>query len=374
MSDNTSAAKRPVRRMGGHMRGGMPGEKAKDFRGTLIKLLRYIASHRAALITVILFAVGSTIFSILGPKILSQATTEIFTGLMAKIRGTGGIDFTRIGYILLTVLGLYVVSSLFSFIQGWLMSGVTQKVCYRMRGEISEKIDRMPMKYFESKTVGEVLSRITNDVDTLGQSLSQSITQLITSVTTVIGIIIVMLTISPLMTLIAVLVVPVSGILMGLIIRVSQKYFKAQQKYLGRINGQVEESYSGHNVIRAFNREDAVIAEFDKTNDILFHSAWKSQFLSGMMQPVMTLVGNLGYVSVAVSGSLLAIAGTIQVGDIQAFIQYVRNLTQPISILAQVSNMLQSMAAAAERVFEFLDEEEEEDDSTEVPDPASFRG
>ena len=360
--------------MGGHMRGGMPGEKAKDFRGTLIKLLRYIASHRAALITVILFAVGSTIFSILGPKILSQATTEIFTGLMAKIRGTGGIDFTRIGYILLTVLGLYVVSSLFSFIQGWLMSGVTQKVCYRMRGEISEKIDRMPMKYFESKTVGEVLSRITNDVDTLGQSLSQSITQLITSVTTVIGIIIVMLTISPLMTLIAVLVVPVSGILMGLIIRVSQKYFKAQQKYLGRINGQVEESYSGHNVIRAFNREDAVIAEFDKTNDILFHSAWKSQFLSGMMQPVMTLVGNLGYVSVAVSGSLLAIAGTIQVGDIQAFIQYVRNLTQPISILAQVSNMLQSMAAAAERVFEFLDEEEEEDDSTEVPDPASFRG
>lgn len=360
--------------MGGHMRGGMPGEKAKDFRGTLIKLLRYIASHRAALITVILFAVGSTIFSILGPKILSQATTEIFTGLMAKIRGTGGIDFTRIGYILLTVLGLYVVSSLFSFIQGWLMSGVTQKVCYRMRGEISEKIDRMPMKYFESKTVGEVLSRITNDVDTLGQSLSQSITQLITSVTTVIGIIIVMLTISPLMTLIAVLVVPVSGILMGLIIRVSQKYFKAQQKYLGRINGQVEESYSGHNVIRAFNREDAVIAEFDKTNDILFHSAWKSQFLSGMMQPVMMLVGNLGYVSVAVSGSLLAIAGTIQVGDIQAFIQYVRNLTQPISILAQVSNMLQSMAAAAERVFEFLDEEEEEDDSTEVPDPASFRG
>ena len=360
--------------MGGHMRGGMPGEKAKDFRGTLIKLLRYIASHRAALITVIRFAVGSTIFSILGPKILSQATTEIFTGLMAKIRGTGGIDFTRIGYILLTVLGLYVVSSLFSFIQGWLMSGVTQKVCYRMRGEISEKIDRMPMKYFESKTVGEVLSRITNDVDTLGQSLSQSITQLITSVTTVIGIIIVMLTISPLMTLIAVLVVPVSGILMGLIIRVSQKYFKAQQKYLGRINGQVEESYSGHNVIRAFNREDAVIAEFDKTNDILFHSAWKSQFLSGMMQPVMTLVGNLGYVSVAVSGSLLAIAGTIQVGDIQAFIQYVRNLTQPISILAQVSNMLQSMAAAAERVFEFLDEEEEEDDSTEVPDPASFRG
>ena len=360
--------------MGGHMRGGMPGEKAKDFRGTLIKLLRYIASHRAALITVILFAVGSTIFSILGPKILSQATTEIFTGLMAKIRGTGGIDFTRIGYILLTVLGLYVVSSLFSFIQGWLMSGVTQKVCYRMRGEISEKIDRMPMKYFESKTVGEVLSRITNDVDTLGQSLSQSITQLITSVTTVIGIIIVMLTISPLMTLIAVLVVPVSGILMGLIIRVSQKYFKAQQKYLGRINGQVGESYSGHNVIRAFNREDAVIAEFDKTNDILFHSAWKSQFLSGMMQPVMTLVGNLGYVSVAVSGSLLAIAGTIQVGDIQAFIQYVRNLTQPISILAQVSNMLQSMAAAAERVFEFLDEEEEEDDSTEVPDPASFRG
>ena len=360
--------------MGGPMRGGMPGEKAKDFRGTLVKLLKYIASHRAALITVIIFAIGSTVFSILGPKILSQATTEIFTGLMAKIRGTGGIDFTRIGYILLAVLGLYLVSSLFSFVQGWLMSGVTQKVCYRMRGEISEKINRMPMKYFESKTVGEVLSRITNDVDTLGQSLSQSITQLITSVTTVIGIIIVMLTISPLMTLIAVLVVPVSGILMALIIRVSQKHFKAQQKYLGRINGQVEEIYSGHNVIRAFNREEAVISEFDETNDILFQSAWKSQFLSGMMQPVMTLVGNLGYVSVAVSGSLLAIAGTIQVGDIQAFIQYVRNLTQPISILAQVSNMLQSMAAAAERVFEFLDEEEEADESTKVPDLSSFRG
>ncbi len=374
MSENNSSVRRPVRRARGSMRGVVPGEKAKDFKGTIKKLLKYIAAHRAALAVVILFAIGSTVFSILGPKILSAATTEIFTGLMAKLNQTGGIDFTKIGRILTAVLCLYLISSAFSFVQGWLMSGVTQKICFRMRREISEKINRMPLKYFESKTVGEVLSRITNDIDTLGQSLSQSITQLITSVTTVIGIIIIMLTISPLMTLIAVLVVPVSAILMGIIIKISQKHFKAQQKYLGEINGQVEEIYSGHSVVKAFNREESVTKEFDRTNDILFESAWKSQFLSGLMQPIMNLVGNLGYVAVAISGSILTIKGVIKVGDIQAFIQYVRNLTQPISILAQVSNMLQSMAAAAERVFEFLDEEEEPAERDNSFDLSAFRG
>lgn len=374
MSETNTSQTRPTRRGRGPMQSGMPGEKAKDFKGTLKKLLKYASVYRAALIIVIAFAMGSTVFSIAGPKVLSQATTEIFTGLMSKIGGTGGIDFTKIGYILLSVLGLYLISSAFSFVQGWLMSGITQKLSFRMRKEISEKISRMPMSYFESKTVGEVLSRITNDVDTLGQSLNQSVTQLITSVTTVIGIIIIMLTISPLITLIAVLVIPLSAIFMGIVIKISQKYFKAQQKYLGKINGQVEEIYSGHRVVKAFGREESVIEEFDKTNDILFESAWKSQFLSGLMQPVMNLVGNLGYVAVAISGSILAIKGVIKVGDIQAFIQYVRNLTQPMSMLAQVSNMLQSMAAAAERVFEFLDEEEEIPEAENTFDLSEFHG
>ena len=374
MSETNTSQTRPARRGRGPMQSGMPGEKAKDFKGTLKKLLKYAYVYRAALIIVIAFAMGSTVFSIAGPKVLSQATTEIFTGLMSKIGGTGGIDFTKIGYILLSVLGLYLISSAFSFVQGWLMSGITQKLSFRMRKEISEKISRMPMSYFESKTVGEVLSRITNDVDTLGQSLNQSVTQLITSVTTVIGIIIIMLTISPLITLIAVLVIPLSAIFMGIVIKISQKYFKAQQKYLGKINGQVEEIYSGHRVVKAFGREESVIEEFDKTNDILFESAWKSQFLSGLMQPVMNLVGNLGYVAVAISGSILAIKGVIKVGDIQAFIQYVRNLTQPMSMLAQVSNMLQSMAAAAERVFEFLDEEEEIPEAENTFDLSEFHG
>ncbi len=374
MSETNTSQTRPARRGRGPMQSGMPGEKAKDFKGTLKKLLKYASVYRAALIIVIAFAMGSTVFSIAGPKVLSQATTEIFTGLMSKIGGTGGIDFTKIGYILLSVLGLYLISSAFSFVQGWLMSGITQKLSFRMRKEISEKISRMPMSYFESKTVGEVLSRITNDVDTLGQSLNQSVTQLITSVTTVIGIIIIMLTISPLITLIAVLVIPLSAIFMGIVIKISQKYFKAQQKYLGKINGQVEEIYSGHRVVKAFGREESVIEEFDKTNDILFESAWKSQFLSGLMQPVMNLVGNLGYVAVAISGSILAIKGVIKVGDIQAFIQYVRNLTQPMSMLAQVSNMLQSMAAAAERVFEFLDEEEEIPEAENTFDLSEFHG
>ena len=347
--------------------GGMaPGEKAKDFKGTMKKLMTYIGKYKFAVATVIVFAIGSTIFSIIGPKILSKATTELFNGLVAKIKGTGGIDFDKIGKILLILLTMYLVSAVFSFIQGWIMTGVTQKLCFRFRKEISEKIDRMPMKYFESRTVGEVLSRITNDVDTLGQSLNQSVTILITSVTTIIGVLIMMLTISPLMTLIAFVILPISALLISLVIKHSQKYFFTQQEYLGKINGQVEEVFSGQNVIKVFNREEVVKKTFEEDNDVLYQSAWKSQFFSGMMQPIMMFVGNLGYVAVAISGSMLAIKGTIQVGDIQAFIQYVRSFTQPITQVAQVSNMLQSMAAATERVFEFL-EEEEEDQFAENP-------
>lgn len=347
--------------------GGMaPGEKAKDFKGTMKKLMTYIGKYKFAVATVIVFAIGSTIFSIIGPKILSKATTELFNGLVAKIKGTGDIDFDKIGKILLILLTMYLVSAVFSFIQGWIMTGVTQKLCFRFRKEISEKIDRMPMKYFESRTVGEVLSRITNDVDTLGQSLNQSVTILITSVTTIIGVLIMMLTISPLMTLIAFVILPISALLISLVIKHSQKYFFTQQEYLGKINGQVEEVFSGQNVIKVFNREEVVKKTFEEDNDVLYQSAWKSQFFSGMMQPIMMFVGNLGYVAVAISGSMLAIKGTIEVGDIQAFIQYVRSFTQPITQVAQVSNMLQSMAAATERVFEFL-EEEEEDQFAENP-------
>ncbi|MEG0765300.1 MAG: ABC transporter ATP-binding protein [Pseudoflavonifractor sp.] len=348
--------------MGGHGPGGrmMPGEKAKNFKGTIGKLLAYMGRYKIALVLIGIFAIGSTAFSVIGPKIMGQATSEIFAGLMAKMQGSGGINFGRIGQILIFLLCLYLASAAFSFVQGWLMSGISQKMAYRMRREISEKIHRMPMKYFESKTVGEVLSRITNDVDTMGQSLNQSVTQLITSVTMLIGVFIMMLTISPLMTLIAVVILPVSMLLISLVVKHSQKFFKAQQAYLGTLNGQVEEIYSGHNVVKAFNREEEAVEEFEKTNHQLFNSGWKSQFFSGMMQPIMNFVGNLGYVAVAVSGSILAAAGTILVGDIQAFIQYVRNFTQPITQIAQVSNMLQSMAAAAERVFEFLDEEEED--------------
>lgn len=358
-----SEEKREIPKMnsGGHGPGGkmMTGEKAKDFKGTIKKLLVYIGSYKIALVGVMIFAVGGTLFNILGPKVLGKATTEVFNGLVNKIAGTGGINFTRIGEILLIMLGLYVLSGVLSFVQGWIMSGISQKLSYRFREEISQKINRMPMKYFESRTIGEVLSRITNDVDTLGQSLNQSVTQLITSVTMLIGILIMMLTISPLMTLIAIIILPISAILIGIVVKFSQKYFVTQQKYLGKINGQVEEVYSGHNIVQAFNREEIAEKEFDETNEILFKSAWKSQFLSGMMQPIMAFIGNLGYVAVAVSGSILAVRGVIQVGDIQSFIQYVKNFTQPISQVAQVSNMLQSTAAAAERVFEFLSEEEE---------------
>ena len=339
--------------------GRMTTERAKDFKGTLRQLLSALSKYKLSLIVVVIFAVLSTIFNIAGPKILAKATTSLATGWIAKLRGVGGIDFAYIGKVLLFLAGMYLLSAAFSFIQGWLMSGLSQKVCYDFRDQISKKINRLPLAYFEKRTVGEVLSRITNDVDTLGQSLNQSVTQLITSVTTMIGVLIMMLTISPKMTLIALLILPVSLALVLLAVKFSQKYFKAQQATLGVVNGQVEEVYAGHNVIKAFNREDAVLADFNAANDKLYESAWKSQFLSGLMQPIMNFVGNLGYVAVAIVGSIFAAAGSITIGDIQAFIQYVKNFTQPIQQLAQVSNMLQSMAAAAERVFEFLNEEEE---------------
>ena len=342
----------PIRRV--------PGEKPRDLTGTLRRLLGTLGKFRAAFFAVLAFAALSTLFNIAGPRILAEATTALANGWLAMITGTGGIDFAFIGKVLLVLLGMYLLSAAFSFVQGWLMSGVSQRLCYDLRRQISEKIDRLPLAYFEKRTVGEVLSRITNDVDTLGQSLNQSITTLITSITTMIGVLIMMLSISPVMTLIALLILPVSVLLVSLVVKFSQKYFRAQQKYLGDVNGQVEEVYSGHNVIQAFNREDAVLAEFGKANDKLYESAWKSQFLSGLMMPVMNFVGNLGYVAVAVAGSIFAVRGVITIGEIQAFIQYVRNFTQPIQQLAQVSNMLQSMAAAAERVFEFLAEPEED--------------
>ena len=342
----------PIRRV--------PGEKPRDFTGTLRRLLGTLGKFRAAFFAVLAFAALSTLFNIAGPRILAEATTALANGWLAMITGTGGIDFAFIGKVLLVLLGMYLLSAAFSFVQGWLMSGVSQRLCYDLRRQISEKINRLPLAYFEKRTVGEVLSRITNDVDTLGQSLNQSITTLITSITTMIGVLIMMLSISPVMTLIALLILPVSVLLVSLVVKFSQKHFRAQQKYLGVVNGQVEEVYAGHNVIQAFNREDAVLAEFGKANDKLYESAWKSQFLSGLMMPVMNFVGNLGYVAVAVAGSIFAVRGVITIGEIQAFIQYVRNFTQPIQQLAQVSNMLQSMAAAAERVFEFLAEPEED--------------
>ncbi|MGJ0915637.1 ABC transporter ATP-binding protein [Enterococcus avium] len=348
-------------------RGGGPGrgmsapvEKAKDFKGTIKKLVSYLGAYKIAVFFVMIFAAASTIFNIWGPKILSKAITELFNGLIKKYQGTGDINFDKIGGILLFMLGLYVVASLFGIIQGWIMSTISQKITYRMRKEISEKINRMPMNYFESRTTGEVLSRITNDVDTLGQSLNQSLTQLITSTFTIIGVIVMMLSISVKMTGIAILIVPTSLLLIMVVVKNSQKYFKTQQEYLGVINGKVEETIGGYTIVRLFNEEENSLKEFKEQNDILFKSAWKSQFLSGLMQPIMNFVGNLGYVGVAIAGGVMAYNGTITVGDIQAFIQYVRNLTQPIAQLAQVSNMLQSMAAAAERVFEFLAEDEEE--------------
>ena len=343
----------------GHMGPQGADEKAKDLKGTLKKLLHYMSVFKVQMLLIVIFAVCGTTFTIIGPKILGKATTEIANGLMSKVSGGSGMDFEKIGQILLLTLALYLVSTLCSFIQGYLMTGVSQKTTYRLRKEISEKINRMPMNYFDTKPVGEVLSRVTNDVDTLGQSLNQSATQMIQSVTTLIGVLIMMLTISPLMTLVTLIILPISMLLIGFVMKHSQKYFRGQQEYLGNVNGQVEEVYSGHSIIKAFNKEENVIDEFDATNDKLYDSAWKSQFFSGMMMPIMQFVGNLGYVAVAILGGYLAIKKTIEVGDIQSFIQYVRNFTQPITQVAQVANMLQSTAAASERVFEFLDAQEE---------------
>ena len=358
MADNNSYKQTPRRRGPG---GGMaPAEKAKNFKGSISKLMQYIGRYKIAILAVMIMAAASTVFTVIGPKVLGKATTGLSEGLMKKITGTGGIDFSYIGRILIIVLCLYACSAIFSFIQGWIMTGVSQKVCYRLRKEISEKINRMPMKYFESRTYGEVLSRITNDVDTLGMGLNQSITTIITSVATMIGVLVMMLSISPLTTIIAIVILPISVGLVSFVVKKSQSYFKTQQEYLGHINGQIEETYGGHMVVKSFNKEKDMVDTFDKTNAVLYSSAWKSQFFSGMMQPIMMFVGNLGYAGVALSGGMLAINGVITIGDIQAFIQYVKNFTQPITQIAQVINQVQSMAAASERVFEFLEEEEEE--------------
>ena len=357
----------------GPMGGMVGGEKAKNFGKSFRQMLEYMGGYKIAVFVVMVFAACSTVFSVAGPKVMGKATTELAEGLMRKIGGTGGIDFDKIAFILLCTLALYAVSSVFSFVQGWIMSGITQKICYRMRREISEKINRMPMKYFESRPYGEVLSRITNDVDTLGMGLNQSVTQIITSTCTIIGTLVMMLTISPLMTLIAVVVVPVSALIMSVVVKFSQKHFRTQQRYLGTINGIVEETYAGQLVIKAFNKEEDTIADFDETNGVLYRSARKSQFLSGIMHPLMIFVGNMGYAGVAISGGMLAIRGAIGVGDIQAFIQYVKSFTQPMQQIAQVINQVQSMMAAAERVFEFLGEEEEvqrPENPVQVKEPA----
>lgn len=348
----------------GHGPGGrmMPGEKPKDFKGTLRKMIAFMGRFKAALVVVLVFAIGSTVFNIVGPKVLSTATTELFNGIVAKIDGTGGINFDAIAQILLFTLGLYLLSAACSFVQGWIMSSVSQRTSYELRRSIAEKIDRMPMGYFERTSVGDTLSRITNDVDTLGQSLNQGVTQLITSTTTIIGVLIMMLTINPLMTLVTVVILPISVVLIMVVVKRSQKFFVAQQNTLGEINGIVEETFSGHAIVKAFNREDGTVDHFNETNARLYNSAWKSQFVSGLMQPIMNFVGNLGYVAVAITGSFLAVQGVITVGDIQAFIQYVKNFTQPITQLTQVSNVLQQMAAAAERIFAFLEAPEEEPD------------
>ena len=344
--------------MGGH--GMQPGEKAKDFRGSMAKLFRYMGRYKIRFVMVFIFAIAGTIFNIAGPKILGKATTELYTGLVAKVNGTGGIDFTKIGTILLWTLGLYLFSACFSFIQGWIMTGISNDVTYNLRKDISKKINHLPLNYFESRTNGEILSRVTNDVDTLQMSLNQSLTQLITSVTTLIGVVIMMLSINVWMTVAALLILPVSMFIIQTVMKHSQKYFQAQQNYLGAVNGQIEENFGGHDVVRVFNKEKDVLDEFEKDNKKLYESAWKSQFFSGMMMPIMQFVGNLGYVMVAFLGGVFAIKGTIEVGDIQSFFQYIRNFTQPIQQIAQVTNLLQSSAAASERVFEFLEEDEEE--------------
>ncbi|SHF22700.1 ATP-binding cassette, subfamily B [Caldanaerobius fijiensis DSM 17918] len=352
--------------------GGMMrvGEKARDFKGTMKKLIRYLNAYKLSIIAVFIFAAASATFSIVGPKILSKAITKIFEGVMSKITGTGsGIDFDYIGRIVLILLGLYLLSALFGYLQGWIMSGVSMKITYQFRKEISEKINRMPLRYFESTNQGEVLSRITNDVDTIGQTLNQSLTQIITSVTTIVGVLIMMLSISWLMTIIALGIIPLSALFVTIIVKYSQIYFKEQQDYLGHVNGHVEEMYGGHNIVKAFNGEKKSIEKFNVLNDMLYTVAWKSQFLTGMMMPIMNVIGNLGYVAVTVLGGWLVIKKTIEIGDIQAFIQYVRSFTQPIAQIANISNILQQTAACAERIFEFLDEEEETPDN---PNPVKL--
>ena len=358
--------------MGG--RGMQPAEKAKDFRGSMAKLFRYMERYKFRFVMVFVFAIAGTVFNIAGPKILGKATTELYTGLVAKVNGTGGIDFTKIGTILLWTLGLYVTSACFSFIQGWIMTGISNDVTYNLRKDISKKINHLPLNYFESRTNGEILSRVTNDVDTLQMSLNQSLTQLITSVTTLIGVFIMMLSINVWMTLAALLILPVSMFIIQTVMKHSQKYFQDQQTYLGTVNGQIEENFGGHDVVRVFNKEKDVLDEFEKDNKKLYESAWKSQFFSGMMMPIMQFVGNLGYVMVALLGGVFAIKGTIEVGDIQSFFQYIRNFTQPIQQIAQVTNLLQSSAAASERVFEFLDEPEEEQGKENAVDITGLSG
>lgn len=361
--------------MGGHGKNVGHNVKAKDFKGTTKKLIKdYLSGYKIALIIVLIFAIGSTIFTIVGPKILGNATTEIFNGIMNKISGGSGIDFGKIGTILITLVSLYVLSALFSFIQGFTMTGVAQKITYRLRQDIAEKINKLPMKYFDKRTHGEVLSIVTNDVDTLSANLNQSITQIITAICTIIGILIMMFSISWQMTLISLVILPISATLVKKIVGKSQKYFKSQQDYLGHVNGQVEEIYSGLNIVKVFNAEEKVSKDFEKANDELYHSAWKSQFLSGLMFPVMNFISNVGYVGVAVAGGYLAIKGTITVGNIQSFIQYNKQFTQPINQIAQISSMLQAMIASAERVFEFLEEDEEENTSNENIDITKING
>jgi ATP-binding cassette subfamily B multidrug efflux pump len=359
----------PARRgpMGGPMGGmmGGPVAKARDFKGTMSKLITYLGQYKVAVIIVFIFAIASTAANIAGPKILGNATTKLFEGVMAQLGGTGSIDFNYIGRIVLLALGLYLISALFAYIQGWIMANVSTNISYRFRRDISKKMNRMPLKYFDVTTHGEVLSRITNDVDTVNQTLSQSLTQIITSLVTVVGVLVMMFSISWVMTLVALVIIPLSMVVVMLIVRQSQKYFKQQQDYLGHVNGHVEEMYGGHIVMKAFNGEEESIQKFDQSNNKLYDSAWMSQFLSGLMMPIMMFIGNLGYVAVAILGGYLAIKGTITVGDIQAFIQYVRSFTQPITQLANISNVLQQTAAAAERVFEFLEEAEEVEESAQ---------
>lgn len=375
MSNTEQTTNKPPRMrgpMGGGPHGGHgPAEKAKDVKGTTKKLANRLSKHKIAIIIVMIFAIGSTIFSIVGPKILGNATTEIYTGLMNKINGTGGIDFAKIGKIILFALGLYAVSALFSMIQSYIMAGVAQKTTYKIRNELTEKINKLPMKYFDKRTNGEVLSIISNDVDTLSTGLNQSITQIITSIFTIIGILVMMLSISWEMTLVSLLILPISAVILKKVIGKSQKYFVKQQEYLGHVNGQVEEVYGGHNIVKVFGRENEAIKEFEKDNQELYKSGWRSQFLSGLMYPLMNFVGNVGYVAVAILGGYFAVKGRITVGNIQSFIQYNKQFTQPIGQVAQISSTIQSMLAAAERIFEFLEEKEEVED---VKKPLSTDG